>query len=162
MLDDHPLLTLLVLALPIASISWTVTHEEVFREPREWMARRSRASRSPLRRKFFYVFTCEYCFSHWVTLFFLAVTRYRLLFDDWRGYVISGFALVWIANVYMSAFGRLRLDIRHQRVEIAADEAILEATGASPGRSDSEPGHQPRQELAQRRGHYAHRKSPHQ
>jgi len=54
---------LLVLALPVACISWTVTHEEFFREPRE------------------------------------------------------------LANVYMSAFGRLRLEIKEERVQIAAAEA---------------------------------------
>lgn len=128
MLAEHPVLSLFILAIPIASIAWTVTHEEVFREPREWCVRQSRTGGSLLKRKFFYLFTCEYCFSHWVTLGFLVLTRYKLLLDDWRGYVIAGFSLVWVANVYMSAFGRLRLDLRHERVEIAADEAILEET----------------------------------
>jgi hypothetical protein len=30
------LLFLMVLAIPIASIAWNVTYEDVFREPREW------------------------------------------------------------------------------------------------------------------------------
>ena len=34
------------------------------------------------------------------------------------GYLIGGFALVWVANQYMSLFGRLRLDIKRERVEI--------------------------------------------
>jgi hypothetical protein len=126
MLSDSPLIALFVLALPIASIVWAVTHEEVFREPREWLERQSENSRTLLMRKFFYLFTCEYCFSHWVTLGFLVMTRYKLLFDDWRGYVISGFALVWVANVYMALFGRLRLDIKREKVEIAAEEAAQE------------------------------------
>ncbi|HSA57589.1 MAG TPA: hypothetical protein VLE53_17885 [Gemmatimonadaceae bacterium] len=126
MLDEHPVLSLFILAIPIACISWTVTHEEVFREPRDWCARQSRTARSAAARKFFYLFTCEYCFSHWVTLAFLVMTRYTLLLDDWRGYVVAGFALVWVANVYTSIFGHLRLNIRHERVEIAADEAKLE------------------------------------
>ena len=116
-------MSLFVLALPIASIAWTVTHEEVFREPREWCAARSRGARSLAGRKLFYVFTCEFCFSHWVTLFFLFITRFKLLFADWRGYLIGGFALVWIANVYMSLFGRLRLEIREERAEVAVKEA---------------------------------------
>jgi hypothetical protein len=114
---------LLVLALPVACISWTVTHEEFFREPREWCLKRSQTCRRLVTRKFFYLFTCEYCFSYYVTAFVLLVTRYRLLFDDWRGYLIAGFSLVWIANVYMSAFGRLRLEIKEERVHIAAAEA---------------------------------------
>lgn len=114
---------LFVLPIPIASIAWTVTHEEVFREPRDWCAAKCKSSRSIFARKFFYLFTCEYCFSHYVTAFFLFITRYKLLFDDWRGYLIAGFSLVWIANVYMSFFGRLRLEIKENRLEIAAAES---------------------------------------
>ena len=107
-----------------------MTHEEVFREPREWCANKSSTCRGLLQRKFFYLFTCEYCFSHWVALFFLILTGYKLLFDDWRGYLIGGFALVWIANLYMSIFGRLRLDIKHERIDIKAKEEQLEAKSA--------------------------------
>jgi hypothetical protein len=109
---------LFILAVPIACIAWTVTHEEVLREPRDYCARKSESCQRLLQRKFFYLFTCEYCFSHYVTLFFLIITRYKLLYTDWRGYLIAGFALVWIANQYMSLYGRLRLDIKRERVEI--------------------------------------------
>jgi hypothetical protein len=54
------------------------------------------------KRKFFYLFTCEYCFGHYVTVSFLVITRFKLLFTDWRGYLISGFALVWLANQLLS------------------------------------------------------------
>ena len=137
MLAEHPVFSLFILAIPIACIAWTVTHEEVFREPREWCVRQSRTGRSILKRKFFYLFTCEYCFSHWVTLGFLFFTGYKLLLDDWRGYVIAGFALVWVANVYMSIFGRLRLDLKHERVEIAAHRLTpcsARPVGAGPAR----------------------------
>jgi hypothetical protein len=126
---SQQIVVLFILAIPIASIAWTVTHEEVFREPRDWCAARARASRSLFTRKLFYLFTCEYCFSHWVALFFLIITRYKLLFDDWRGYLIAGFSLVWVANVYMSFFGRLRLEIREERLEIAEAEARDRAKG---------------------------------
>jgi hypothetical protein len=109
---------LFVLAIPIACVAWTVTHEEVFREPRDYCAERSNNCRKWYQRKFFYLFTCEYCFSHYVTIFFLIVTGYKLLLEDWRGYLIACFALVWVANQYMSLFGRLRLDIKRERVEI--------------------------------------------
>src|SRR4051812_26141157 len=99
---------LFLLALPIASVSWTVTHEEIFREPREWCLNKSQSCRSVLQRKFFYVWTCEYCLSHYVTAFFLFVTRFQLIYTGWRGYLVGGFALVWVANFYMGLFGRLR------------------------------------------------------
>lgn len=113
----------LILALPIASIAWTVTHEELFREPREWCGARSRAASSFAGRKFFYVFTCEYCFSHWVTIALLSVTRFRLLYDDWRGYLVAGFTLVWVANVYIGIFARLRLELVSERLQIKTLEA---------------------------------------
>jgi hypothetical protein len=116
---------LLILGLPIASIAWTVTHEEVFREPREYCADRSKNCDKLLQRKFFYLFTCEYCFSHYVTILFLIITRFKLLFEDWRGYLISGFALVWVANIYMNIYARVRLEIKKDRVEIAVHEQSI-------------------------------------
>lgn len=120
------LVWLFLLAVPIACVAWTVTHEEVFREPREYCSRRSREGSRLVERKFFYLFTCEYCFSHYVTLAFLAVTGYKLLLDDWRGYLISFFALVAVANVYMSAFGRLRQEVKTETLEAQRKEKVLE------------------------------------
>jgi hypothetical protein len=131
---ERQLLMLFVLPIPIASIAWTVTHEEVFREARDWCAAKSKSCRRLFSRKFFYVFTCEYCFSHYVAALFLIITRYTLLFDDWRGYLIAGFSLVWIANVYMSLFGRLRLEIREDRMGIAAMENAENAQKAGGSR----------------------------
>ena len=122
------ILRLFIIAIPVACVAWTVTHEEIFREPREWCATRSKSARSIWARKFYYVFTCEYCFSHYVALFFLAITGYQLLLDGWRGYLIGWFSVVWIANMYMSLFGRLRLDIKYENVEIAVEQQNLSET----------------------------------
>ncbi len=35
---------------------------------------------------------------------------------DWRGYLIGGFALVWIANMYMSIYAFIKVDIKKERV----------------------------------------------
>ena len=64
----------------------------------------------------------------------LWLTRYKLLLNDWRGYILAGFAVVWIANVYMSAFGRLRLDIKREHVEIKGVEKDLEEKTKVPER----------------------------
>ena len=119
-------LLLFLFAIPVACVSWTVTHEEVFREVREWFTARSEAGRTILSRKFFYVFTCEYCFSHYVTIGMLLLTRYTLVFEDWRGYVIAFFSIVWIANLYMSLFGRLRLAITSERQDIEVVEKMVQ------------------------------------
>lgn len=117
--------TIFILALPVACIAWTFTKEEVFKELREFCVNRSKGCKHLYQRKFFYLFTCEYCFSHWVTLFILAITQYKLLYPDWRGYLISGFALVWIANVYMSLYNLLRIDLKKQKIIAQKEENEL-------------------------------------
>jgi hypothetical protein len=124
------LVWLLILAIPVACVAWTVTHEEVFREPRDYCQQQSKRANSFPRRKFFYLFTCEYCFSHYVAVLFLIITRFKLLYPGWRGYLIALFALVWVANQYMSIYNHLRLDIKHEQVEIHAKEkeSVLQET----------------------------------
>ncbi len=111
------LIYLFLLGLVVACAAWTVTHEEVFKEPRQYCIKRSGDGRYWFQRKFFYLFTCEYCFSHYVAALLLVITRYKLLYPDWRGYLISFFALVWVANQYISLYNRLRLDIKTERLE---------------------------------------------
>ncbi len=116
---------LLLLALPIACASWTVTHEEVFREPRDYCKQQSlRARRLPVR-KVFYLFTCEYCFSHYVCGLALLLFQFQMLYTGWRGYLVAWFASVWIANFYMSLYNRLRLEIKHENVAIAVEQEAL-------------------------------------
>ncbi len=113
---------LFLLAIPVACVSWTVTHEEVFREPRDYCVERSQKSKRLFSRKFFYLFTCEYCFSHYVTVFFLILSGFHLLFNDWRGYLIAGFSLVWVANVYMSIYAKIRIDLKKGRLTAKIEE----------------------------------------
>lgn len=112
------LIYLFVLAIPVACISWTITHEEVFKEPRKFCELNSRKNKLFLLRKFFYMLTCEYCFSHYVTIAVLVITKFYLLYADWRGYVIAGFSIVWVANIYMSLFYLLRQGIKKEKVTI--------------------------------------------
>jgi hypothetical protein len=110
---------LFILAIPVACIAWTVTHEEIFREPREYCIKNSKSRKKVLQRKFFYAFTCEYCFSHYVTILILVISKYHLLFMDWRGYLISGFSVVWVANLYMSLYNLIRTDLQKEKTEIS-------------------------------------------
>jgi len=123
------LIWLFTLSIPIASIAWTVTHEEVFREPHEYCVRRSKEDKTLLGRKFFYLFTCEYCFSHYVTIGALVLTDYKLLLDDWKGYFVAGFALVWVANVYMALFALIRIDLKKERIEASLKQEELKGNG---------------------------------
>ncbi len=116
---------MILLSLVVASIAWTVTEEEIFREPREFCEGCSQKARSFFTRKFFYVFTCEYCFSHWVTLVLLAITGFKLVYDDWRGYLVSFFVLPWLANQWMSIYRRLRVSIKRENAEAEAAKIEL-------------------------------------
>lgn len=106
--------TLIMLSLAVASIAWTVTQGEIFREWRDMCADRSEKCKTLIERKFFYVFTCEYCFSHWVGLVVIAIAQFRLVFDDWRGYALAFFIVPWFANQWMSLYRRLRVDIKKE------------------------------------------------
>ncbi len=117
---------LLVLAVPVACVAWTVTHEEIFREPHEYFLRRSEQDRNLLSRKFFYMLTCEYCFSHYVAIAALLITRFWMLYPDWRGYGIAWFSLVWVANIYMGIFGKVKLTVKKERAEIRKIEKDVE------------------------------------
>jgi hypothetical protein len=123
---------LLLLALPVACVSWTITHEEIFREPREWLSERSRTCSRWYQRKICYVWTCEYCFSHWVGAAFIAFTGFKLLLHDWRGYVLAWLAVVAVANVYMSAYNRLRVEIRKERAVADKERAVADLVETKP------------------------------
>ena len=89
-------------------------------------------------RKFFYLFTCEYCFSHYVTAFMLIITQFTLLFDDWRGFLISGFSLVWIPNLYMRIYAFIKVDIKKERIIAKKEEKQVEELTNSENEQASE------------------------
>lgn len=115
-----------ILSMVVASIAWTVTQEEIFREWREMCSEKSENCQSLLQRKFFYVFTCEYCFSHWVTILILFITGFKILLADWRGYFLAFFLLPWLANQWMSVYRRLRVGIKHENLRAEAVKERLQ------------------------------------
>jgi len=126
MLIGTQIFWLAVLSMIVASVSWTVTQEEIFREWREICEDKSQKCKNILQRKFFYVFTCEYCFSHWVTLLILVLTGFRALLEDWRGYVLAFFVIPWLANQWMSIYRRLRVGIKHENLQAKVVEEKLD------------------------------------
>lgn len=131
---------LFVLAIPIACVAWTVTHEEIFREPREYCEEKSASAQTILRRKFFYVWTCEYCFSHYVTIVFLFITNYKLLFVDWRGYFLAFFALPFISNFYIGLYAQTKLEAKKDRYEarVIKNKAEITRIEAEKSKRDHE------------------------
>ena len=133
--NDHnlwqQLFWLLIVSIPVACVARTVVFEEVFREPRELCRKKSETCRSLMQRKFFYLFTCEYCFSHYITALFLWLTHFQLLLPGWRGYLIAFFAVVIVANAYMNLYARLRVDITSEKKAIEVKEKQVEAVEKS-------------------------------
>jgi hypothetical protein len=128
------IVALFIIAIPIACVARTVVFEEVFREAREFCQHRSQTCNRLLERKFFYLFSCEYCFSHWVTLATLILIAlgpgpaFYLIYPDWRGYIIAFFSLVFLANAYLNLYARLRIDITSEKKVIEVREKQAELT----------------------------------
>jgi hypothetical protein len=112
----------LVLAIPVACLAWTIAQEEVFEELREILnAYRQRHRDSFWRQKLAYLPTCPFCSSHYVAAIFLWLFHFKMLADDWRGYAVSLFSVVLLANVYLTVYHWLRAGLRASRAR--ADEA---------------------------------------
>jgi hypothetical protein len=56
----------------------------------------------------------------------LIITGFQLLFNDWRGYILAGFSLVWIANIYMSLFALIRTDLKKEKIIAKLQEKKME------------------------------------
>jgi hypothetical protein len=124
----------LILGIPVACITWTFTQEELFHEVRRFLGQYQIApERRWWQKKLAYLPTCPFCSSHYVAAVFIALLHFRMLRDDWRGYCVSLFSLVLIANVYITVYHLLRAALRWTRA--AADYAEKRALGiraASP------------------------------
>jgi hypothetical protein len=66
-----------------------------------------------------------------VAALFLLLTHFKMLYQGWRGFVISEFTLVWIANVYMGAFRQLRLEIKAEDLSIDEKKKSIDRQSAS-------------------------------
>jgi len=42
-----------------------------------------------------------------------------------EGYIIAGFALVWISNIYMSLYGFVRVGLKNEKIEADIKEKEL-------------------------------------
>lgn len=128
-MNNSPLSTqiiwLIILAIPVACVAWTVTHEEIFADMRAYLKSISGKSNNWVVKKIFYLFSCEYCFSFYVTALLLIITKYQLLFADWRGYLIAELSLIWIANTYMSLYFFIKIDSKKMGNECKLEEQDL-------------------------------------
>jgi hypothetical protein len=80
---------LFVLSIPIACIAWTVTQEEMFRELRDFCRKRCENEPRLVAPQILLSVHLRVLLQPLSALFFLLMTRYRLLLDDRRGTVFS-------------------------------------------------------------------------
>lgn len=112
---------LMIYALVVAVIARTVTQEEVFRELQEY----ARRPRRKLTQKLLYPLTCQYCFSHWVAAALVLVTGYDVTqaqTTTLKGFVLSVFVLVAVANAFLILYETATVKVRRQRAEITLVE----------------------------------------
>lgn len=118
------------LAVPVAIIVRAFTTEEIFRQPREFCAQQHQhyddltangaqrfagRLRYLLLAKLCYVPTCDFCFSFWVSLVVVWIAEYSMYYNGWRGFALATFVVMGVANVYLSGFSHLRVDLRKER-----------------------------------------------
>ncbi len=126
------------IAAAVAIIAWTQAKEEITRELREWLQRQSETAKSIFTRKLAYMLTCEFCFSFWVSLLSLIVFRHRVAYADWRGVILAQFVTWGIANIYMTAYSRFRVEIRKDQIEIKKEEAKIEDSESEDRQGDGQ------------------------
>lgn len=84
-------MTVVILSLAVASISFLVTETKLLLPLREWVKRKNRFLGELL--------SCGYCFGHWVALAGVGLYRPRLL-DAWGpvDFILTVFILAWLAG----------------------------------------------------------------
>lgn len=110
-------LYLTVLALAVSAISVTVTKSSVAKPMREWIK-----SRSPFLGK---LFSCPYCFSHWVSFIVTAASGVTVI-DSWLiNFIVMSFAIVALATLCSGAMmrGMLMQEDQIQSLTEDLDEA---------------------------------------
>jgi hypothetical protein len=61
-----------------------------------------------------------------VTVVFLLITHFHLLFPDWRGTLMAFFSLPYVANLYMGLFAQTKLEAKKDRVSAKVIQEELE------------------------------------
>ncbi len=111
------MIRVLLAAIPVACIAWTVTQEDIFKELRTRLCRiRDNKMTAWWCRKLAYIPTCTYCFSHYVAAVVVFAYGVTLLSTGWRGEVAALFAVVAVANVYITVYHGLRLTLKCVRL----------------------------------------------
>ncbi len=111
------MLRVLVAAIPVACVAWTVTQEEIFKGLRDRLCTvRDNNAAAWWCRKLAYIPTCPYCFSHYVAAAVVLAYNVTVLSTGWPGRLAALFVVVAVANVYITSYHILRLTLKSLRL----------------------------------------------
>jgi hypothetical protein len=84
--------TVIYLSFVTACISFTVTETKIFKPLREWLKKKSAFLGN--------LFSCGYCFGHWVAFFLVAIYKPRL-FEFWwlLDYFFTALVIAWFSAI---------------------------------------------------------------
>jgi hypothetical protein len=85
--------SLLILALCVSSVSFTVTTTSIFKEVREWV--------SAIHHKLEELIHCPWCFSHWITFIVLLMIGNWIEITGWSfiDFLLNTFAITCISGL---------------------------------------------------------------
>lgn len=129
-----------IMAICVASISWTITKEEIFRDLRDFCKEVQKTEQGGFRgwpcKKLAYAPTCDYCLSHWVGFALFALYPVKLVAENWRGYFFAYFATIFLANVLLGLYNIIRVTLRWMRAK--ADLAEVQLNNAKTPEQNQE------------------------
>jgi hypothetical protein len=80
------------LSLVAASVSFTVTETKIFKPFREWLKTQSTFLGD--------LFSCGYCFGHWIAFALTAIYRPRLFHAWWPlDYFLTALVIAWLSGI---------------------------------------------------------------
>lgn len=80
------------LSLVTASLSFTITETKIFEPLREWLKKKNSFLGN--------LFSCGYCFGHWIAFALTAIYKAKL-FDSWwlQDYFFTAVVIAWLAGL---------------------------------------------------------------
>jgi len=103
----HTLLQLLVTGMAIAAMACSISRSSLTAAARDWF----RGKDLPMLAK---LFNCPFCQSHWLAFFAVPALNLTVLPNFWLNWLVTAFALVCIATMFIGAIFMLVLHPEHE------------------------------------------------
>lgn len=119
----YTMFNVLLYALVVAVVARAVTAEEIFSEVRDW----AKARKTKAGRKLFYPLTCNFCFSFWVSAFFILLTGFNLFGPrDVLSFFMTLWAVMGVSVGLQVAYEYTTVKVKERRTLIAYNQLMVE------------------------------------